>query len=306
MRSGRVVRLVIMLGVVTLLASCMSVDSKPKLRTLADFESISEQQRATSSFERLTGLDSVRDWPLALWVERGETEPGGQALFLGGVRSLSVAEAAEIAQFAGRRVFLPDLMTIDAATASALCKVNAELFLDGLRSIDDATARVFAAEQRRRLSLRGLGAITPTVASLLAQCDGSLHFGALEGFDAATARALASWKGWGEQVILSIGITSIDVEVATELAACRGWGVALNGLRDLDVESARALGRLDTPQLSLNGLQSVRPEIALVISGWGRKFLNLNGVAHVDSEVRRLVETGCEAVSWRGLVPRQR
>lgn len=274
-------------------------------RTLADLRRISQANLGRTSALELSGLHPDRDWPLSLWVQRSQDAAKEKTwdapIFLNGIAHLKPIEAKALAQFGGSRIFLPDLQTIDAVTADELARAKASLFLDGLKTLDVTTARTLARGRGRRLSLRGLTTLTPELAATLARYKFGLALDGVSMLDVATARELATWAGWGEQVLLSIGVRELDAGVARELAKCTGWGVALDRLPMLLPEAASALGALDNPYLSLGGLQSIPLETANVVSRWKRKFLTLEGVKQVSPEVRKLVERGCEAVSWRGL-----
>lgn len=270
-------------------------------RRLDDFLALSAHHRRHPAWYAATRLDPVRDWPLSLQVERAESSPHERGLFLPDVHHLTLAEAAELARFDGGRIFLPDLSGIDADVARTLAGAGAELFLDGVASLDIAAANALADAGLPRLSLRGLLDLTPAVAHALARTRGSLRIGGMERLDLDTARALATWRGWGEHVVLTLGVTSLEPEVATALAACRGWGVAFDRLARLDAESAAALARLDTPYLALNGLDSIDDELAEVVGSWQRKFLALDGVTSISTAGKQRIEAGNHVVTWRSL-----
>ena len=102
-------------------------------------------------------------------------------------------------------------------------------------------------------------------------------------------------------MVFDVASATLDADTAAALARCKGWGVALDRLSSLPPQVANELAKLDNPYLSLGGLTSIPLETAQAISHWRRKFLTLEGVEHVTPQIRKLVEQGCEAVSWRGL-----
>lgn len=270
-------------------------------RRLVDFLAISAHNRRHLSWHDATRLDPVRDWPLSLHVERAEASHHERGLFLSGVRRLRTEEADELAHFDGGRIFLPDLLELDADIARSLARSGAELFLDGVPRLDVATASALAAAGLPRLSLRGLRSLSPEVAGILARTRGSLRIDGIDQLDVATAVALATWSGWGEQVVLSLGITTLEPAVATALASCRGWGVAFDRLAHLDAATATALAPLDTPYLALNGLGSIDDELATALGSWRRKFLVLDGVVSISAEAKQRIDAGNHVVTWRAL-----
>ena len=280
--------------------------AEAKTRTLKDFLAISEANAKRASVAKLTGLDPKRDWPLSLWVKRAhdarEAKPSDAPLFLNGVTSLTVEEAKALAAFKGNKLFLPDLRALKPDVAQALGALNKTLYLDGLETIDAPVAAALAKSTGERLSLRGLKTIAPAPAKRLSFFDGGILLDGVGSMKEPALMLLATlWDGWGEHIVLSLGLTSLSAKQAETLTECGGWGLALDRLETLTPEAARKLGGLDMPHLSLGGLTEISLETAKVIAGWEQKFLVLDGVKTVSPEVRALVEKGCEAVSWRGL-----
>ncbi|MDJ0975654.1 MAG: hypothetical protein QNJ98_14420 [Planctomycetota bacterium] len=289
-----------------LLAGFAAADEAKPGRTLADFVAISEANTKRASVAELTRLHPQRDWPLSLWVKRAhearEANPSDAPLFLNGVKKLTVDEAKALAAFKGNKLFLPDVGTLAPDVAEALGATNKSLYLDGLKKIDVPIARALARSKGDRISLRGLTTLGPRPAKRLSMFDGGILLDGVASMqDTAVLLLLTHWDGWGEQVVLSLGLTSLNIEQAQLLTACGGWGLALDRIETLTPEAAKKLAALDMPHLSLGGLTSISLETAKVIATWEQKFLVLDGVKTVSPEVRKLVEKGCEAVSWRGL-----
>ena len=284
-----------------LLTSCVVTPSGP--RTLADFEAHSALRAASATYEELTGLDPVDDWGLLLWTTRShedpETYPYHVPLFANGLADLDAEQARALARFAGGKLFVQDLESLDPATAAALASGPHELFLDGLTSISAETARAIVDAGTRRLSLKGVTDLDPETAAILAELDASLHLDGLAAPSHATVQALATWKGWGEQVILHLGVVEPTVEDLHALAAIEGWGIALDQIRELSPERARAMGAIVRPYLALNGVRTIPDASAEVMASWRAKFLHLDGVVKLSHANRELIERGCAALTTR-------
>jgi len=288
------------------LTSCALTPHGPS--TLAEFEAHSSRVTAGGDYATLTGLSPVDDWALLLWTSRShkapETYPFHVPLFANGVEELDVDRALALAAFSGDALFLPDVSTLDPATAAALASGPHELFLDGLTSISAETARAIVAGGTSRLSLKGVVDLDPETAAVLAELDASLHLDGLAAPSLKTVQALATWKGWGEQVILHVGVVEPTIEAIHALAAIEGWGLALDQVRTLSPARARALGAIERPYVALNGLRSIPNASAEVMAGWRAKFVTLNGLATLSDQNRNSIERGCEHLSTRSIITR--
>ena len=287
------------------LSSCAIRSSEP--RTLAEFEARSVELTSSHTPDTLTGLDPVEDWALLLWTIRAardpQTYPYDVPLFVSGLEEMDVEQALVLATSNCGKLFLPDLTSLDPATAAALASGSQELFLDGLESISVGTARAIVSGGTRRLSLKGLKQLDPKTAVVLAELDGSLHLDGLSTMPEATVRALAGWRGWGEQVILHLGVVEPTIADLEALAGLEGWGLALDQVRQLSPERARALGSIVRPYLALNGLHTVTDEAAQVMATWRAKFLIMDGLTSLTPSQRAQIEEGCAALTTRSLPP---
>lgn len=286
-----------------LLASCAATPVVP--HSLAEFEAHSASCASGATYEELTRLHPMDDWALLHWTSRShedpETYPYEVPLFANGIASLDVEQALALAQFSGDQLFVQDLRALDPASAAALASGRHELFLDGLTSISAETARAIVDGGTSRLSLKGVSDLDPRTAAILAELNGSLHLDGLAAPSLATVQALATWKGWGEQVILHVGVVEPTVAAIHALSALKGWGIALDQIGTLSSERARALGTIVRPYIALNGLRTIEDASAAVIAGWQAKFLILNGLVTLSAANRALLERGCEGLSARSL-----
>ena len=302
-------RNLLLLAMTMVIPSCAS----PRPRTAPDFEAISDAATREMSVPELTGFDPIKDWARVLWMQRAiDGDPNyGHPLFLPGVKQLTPDEIDVIFGMRAAKIFLPDLEFLDRESAERIAAHAANrypntkgkaLHLDGLVSLDQEAAHCLVRYGADTLSLDSLTAITPDIARILAKTPGSLSLGALTSLDLETAHALATWKGWGEQVFLSLrGLKTLPPQIARALAACQGWGLDLSGLNQLRPAEAQALGKLDNPYLALDGLATIVPDTAKVISTWRRKFLSLDGLRSLDPALKSQIESGCELVSFRSL-----
>lgn len=290
---------------------CVHAAGVAQDRTLASFVALSRQNLADRSVAELSGYDPVRDRDFHLWVQRaaarGFRDGASGPLFLHGVRRLSEAEARRLSGWGGR-VFLPDLTELDTPHAEMLVSGSIhELHLDGLASISAATAKALSGWRGGVLSLGGLTTVTPDLAGVLSEFSGSLALDGITQLDADAADALARWDGYGEKVFLSLdGLATPSPEALERLARCGGWGLSLGALRRPSAAQAATLAKVRCAFLRLDGAIEVPLETARAMSRWKRKFLSLDGLRRIDDETRRLIEKGCESVSFDGLGPDQR
>tara|TARA_R110002126_G_scaffold82806_7_gene202648 strand:- start:39866 stop:40774 length:909 start_codon:yes stop_codon:yes gene_type:complete len=291
--------------VLTGVSMCGCASTPSAHRSLDSVQQWSSRMVAHQGMERMSGLDPVDDWALLLWTQRAfddpETYPGHVPLFVHMQETIDVAMARTLVEFDGDALFFCDLRSLDAESAAVLASGPHELFFDALTELSPATARALVDGGTRRLSLKGITQLDVETAQVLAELDGSLHLDGLARADLATVRALAEWRGWGEQVILHLGLTDPTVEQIETLATCEGWGIALDQITALNPERAAALGTIVRPYLSLNGILEMTTATARVIGQWRAKFLVLNGLERADAEQRALLEQGCEALSMRSL-----
>jgi hypothetical protein len=285
------------------LPACGATGASP--RSLADVQQWSNRMVAHQGIAGMSGLDPVDDWALLLWTQRAyddpETYPGHVPLFVHLQESIDVPMAQTLIGFQGEALFFCDLAELDAASAAVLANGPHELFLDSLTELSPEAARALVEGGTRRLSLKGLTQLDEETARILAELDGSLHLDGLAEADLATVRALGGWKGWGEQVILHLGLTGPSAEQLEALSPLEGWGLALDQIESITPERAADLGRIRRPYLSLNGITEMTTATARVIGQWRAKFLVLNGLERADVEQRQLLSQGCEALATRSL-----
>ncbi len=213
---------------------------------LARFVRRSAAARGERAAERWLPVDGERDPVLRRALLRDAQRGEDALLFLAGVRELAPAEAAALRDFRGAAVLLPDLESLDAATAALLAELGCGLFLDGLATLDESTARALAAWRGKGeqvfLSLDGLR--DPPVEVL---------------------RALGTCRGWG----LSLeGLERLTPEAAGALGPVHVATLDLDGLATLERATAEAMSRWHAKFLSLRGLPSLEPGLlALVEAG---------------------------------------
>ena len=145
--------------------------------------------------------------------------------------------------FKGNKLFLPDLKALSPAVAEVLAASGKSLYLDGLETMDVPRGRPLSRSTGRRLSLRGLRELTPRAAKRLSDFDGSLLLDGVSRISESALLLIARWDGWGEHVLLSLGLTSLDAAQAATLSACRGWGVALDQLENADPGGREGAGQ---------------------------------------------------------------
>ena len=118
-------------------------------------------------------------------------------LDLDGLPALDPEAAGLLAGGNSKWLRLHGLKTLSPETARELVKSRLEahaIFLPQLDTLDVATAKVLATFKGQELILRGLVAIDVDVAKALAEYRGRLHLG-LTTIDADTAKALSNYKG---------------------------------------------------------------------------------------------------------------
>lgn len=271
--------------------------------TLEEFVARSDALAARQSVEELTGYDPVTEWAVLYRTKRAVESPEAQVsdrhLFLHGITHLDVEQARAIGQFPGAKIFLPDLQVLTPEVAGALGARRCELYLPGLAHIDAEAARALVEARVYRVQLDGLKQLTPGAATELAKLDGSLDLRGLEQPSDEVLAILGTWHGWGEQVILRLGLTDPTPQQIRAFEACQGWGLAFDRIPSLTVAQARAFGRIKRPQISFNGIVELDDEVARVMADWRAKFLVLDRLASVSAEQRAWLERGSEALSLR-------
>ena len=168
------------------------------------------------------------------------------------------------------------------------------LWLPGLTKLAPAEAAALRTFTGAALGLPDLAALDAPSAAILAGAKCSLLLDGLAALDVPTARALAAWRGNGEQLFLSLdGLQDPPLAVLAGLAACRGWGLSLGGLRALTPAMADALAPLQVSTLDLDALEHVDLETAQAISRWQVKTIGLRAWRVREPAAVALVAQGC-------------
>lgn len=294
---------ILALAVVVSFVGCAETPTRP--RTLDDFLAASAREVKRIGVQRASGLDPVGDWALMLSVERGAMHPEGQEwtwpLFVNEAATLQVEEARALSGFAGGRLFLGGLRTLDAEVAEALSGGHHELYLDGLSQLDAETAKALVSGAPKRLSLCGLRDLDVETAKELARLDGSLHLDGLARPELDVVRALAEWAGWGEQVIMTLGVVDPTSEHIEAMRGCRGWGLGFPRIETMTPAMARAFAAVERPSLSFNGLEELSDETAAEIGRWRAKFLDMDRLREATDVAVRDLRRGSQALSVRSL-----
>ncbi len=79
------------------------------------------------------------------------------------------------------------------------------------------------------------------------------------------------------------GLTSIDKDVAQELAKVKGWGLDLRGLTSIDKDVAQELAKFEGT-LNLGGLKSIDKDVAQELAKF-KGALRLYGLKSIDKNV---------------------
>ena len=115
----------------------------------------------------------------------------------------------------------------------------------------------------------------------------NLYLDSLTKIDMAVASQLANWKGfpWGPgRGTLKIGLTSIDRDVAKELAKFRGGYLCLNDLTSIDAPVAQELMKYKG-HLDLDGVTSIDKEVARQVAKFEGKLLSFRSLGKIDRDV---------------------
>ena len=117
-----------------------------------------------------------------------------------------------------------------------------------------------------------------------------LNLDRLTSIDPASAGELAKLKSESGDLLLN-GLTSINKEVAEELARFNGYRLQLNGLTNINNEVAEALANFQGKVLSLNGLASIDKETVKELAKFKGDWLIL-GLTSLDREDARVFAKG--------------
>jgi hypothetical protein len=173
-----------------------------------------ETAKVLATFKGILDLDGLP----ALDPEAARLLAGGNCkwLRLHGLKTLSPETARELvkSRLEGRAIFLPQLDTLDVATA-----------------------KVLATFKGQELILRGLVAIDVDVAKALAEYRGRLHLG-LTTLDAETVEALAA-AGFRERLSLD-GLATLDADTAKALSHYKG-SLSFPNLKKISPKTLSAL-----------------------------------------------------------------
>ena len=110
----------------------------------------------------------------------------------------------------------------------------------------------------------------------------SLNLSGLTSIDKDVAQELAKFEG---KYLYLNGLTSIDKEVAQELAKFKGNDLGLCGLTSIDKEVAQELAKFKGNELSLDGLTSIDKDVAQELAKFKGQDLSLDGLTSIDKDV---------------------
>lgn len=161
-------------------------------------------------------------------------------LDLDGLPALDPEAAGLLAGGNSKWLRLRGLKTLSPETARELVKsrlVAHAIFLPQLDTLDVATAKVLATFKGQELILRGLVAIDVDVAKALAEYRGRLHLG-LTTLDAETVKALAA-AGFRERLSLD-GLTTLDADTTKALSQYKG-SLSFPNLKKISPKTLSAL-----------------------------------------------------------------
>jgi hypothetical protein len=162
------------------------------------------------------------------------------------------------------------------------------LYLNGVCNLTDSSAQILSLHAGDYLELQSLLALNNSegnilLAKRLARNNGPIDLYALRTIGIGPARALAKA---GKQTIITLGLEEMTVELAAELAKCKGE-LKFRQIRELDAACAFALsqssGTLDFPSLcSLDGSKG-HIELAKKLARQGMD-VKLPGLVKADSK----------------------
>lgn len=200
------------------------------------------------------------------------------------IRKLTPPQARKlVAECRGPHLFLPDLTTLDAATAESLAEfAGHSLFLNGLTELDADAAEALAKFGGGGLFLPGLTRIDAATAEALGASMGwSGQLPNVTAIDLPTAKALAKFQCKGLHHGLRLGLTQLDAATAEALAEFKGGLLAFDRLQTLAPASARALARFQG-HLDLSGLTGLEPQTAEALAAFAGGSLYLDGLTAFD------------------------
>lgn len=267
-------------------------------RSAADFIQCSQHNAALPLTQR-TGMDAVLDHPRALWIERGAARVLGSSdpqedgpWFQNGVRWLLPAEADAIASLRGGDLFLPDLASLDLATAERLgAWRGGALWLDGLVRLSPEVLDALLRERRSLVSFGGLSTLDRDLAVRLASVNGSVHLDGVSVLDDVVAEVLATWRGNGERFVLSLdGLIDPDPALVRVLGASRGWGLSFGGIRQLTPAMLDALAVYRGALIDLDGVTSLDDEAVSGLLELEAKWIELRGLRSLGGGQRARLE----------------
>jgi hypothetical protein len=199
-------------------------------------------------------------------------------VYLGGLTSLSDAEAELLSKFRGElRLYgltelgcsrghgllltkltryqdlqLPGVERLSDTAAAILSRQKGDLYLDGLKSLSDAAAKSFG-KHLGSLSLDGLTRLSESAAISLGRNRGDLSLCGLKTISDAAAKALSVNPGW----LRLDSITSLSPRAALYLGKHRGHTLEFNSLRCLSDAAAKSLSGFKGKYLRLAPLNDL-------------------------------------------------
>jgi len=176
-------------------------------------------------------------------------------------------------------LILPNLTSIDDATASILAKHKAPLRLDGLRDLTAGAAKALAKHTPYLLSLNGINALSDDCMKFLATHAGPLSLNGIPSLSEQNAKALADCPGL---VIVLNGVRGLSAKVAKTLSVFKGTvgeGDMPYGGKTYTLPAGYAASSC----LCLDGIEFLEPEVVTALAKL-KGVLSLKGVvAHIKS-----------------------
>ena len=126
-----------------------------------------------------------------------------------------------------------------------------------------------------------------------------LKLNGLTSIDKDVAAELAKLEGY--RYLSLCGLTSIDKDVAQELSNFKGNELSLDGLTSIDKDVAEELAKIKGEALNLRGLTSLDKDVAQGLAkfdGW----LSLNGLTSIDKDVAKELATFEGQLDLSGLI----
>lgn len=192
----------------------------------------------------------------------------GRSAESGSIKTLTVADAEQLAQERSGQLLLDGLATLPADAARELARHEGWLSLNGLRTLSPEAATALA-QQKGWLHLNGLATISDEAAQALAGHRGELSLNGLTSVSDESAQALA--KHSGGRLCLK-GLTTLSTGAAKALAQRKGggptFGICLDGLSTLTAEGAAALAETHPHGWDgrLPGFRSVPADVAAALA----------------------------------------